>query len=160
MLTTNNLRRLSWGLMAAVFVVALAYGATADRGPQSDQERAAELSSTIACPFCDGQPVSESNAPIAEEIRTQIKQQVDDGLTDKEIRQVYVDRYGEWVDLTPSRSGLTGVVWIAPFLVIGAAVGAMALAFARWRGPDAAPQATQADIDLVAEARADGPSDR
>lgn len=54
MLTTGNLRRLSWGLMAAVFVVALVYGGTADRGPQSDQERAAELSSTIACPFCDG----------------------------------------------------------------------------------------------------------
>ena len=157
MLTTGNLRRVSWGLMAIVFAVALAYGATADRGPQSDQERAAELASTIACPFCDGQPVSESNAPIAEEIRTQIKEQVDAGLTDKEIRQVYVDRYGEWVDLTPSRSGLTGVVWIAPFLVIGAAVGAMALAFARWRGPDAVRQATQADIDLVAEARADGP---
>ena len=154
MLTTRNLRRLSWGLMAIVFVVALAYGATADRGPQSDQERAAELASTIACPFCDGQPVSESNAPIAEEIRTQIKVQVNDGLTDKEIRQHYVDRYGEWVDLTPSRSGLTGVVWIAPFLVIGAAVGAMALAFARWRGPDTVTQASQADIDLVAQARA------
>ena len=36
-------------------------------------------------------------------------------------------------------------------------VGALALAFARWRGPDAVPQATQADIDLVAEARADSP---
>ncbi len=141
-------------MMAVVFTAALAYGATADRGPQSDQERAAELSSSIACPFCDGQPVSESNAPIAEQIRTQIKQQVDAGLTDKEIRQSYVDQYGEWVDLTPSRSGLTGVVWIAPFLVIGAAVGALALAFARWRGPDASPQASQADIDLVAAARA------
>lgn len=140
--------------MAVVFAAALAYGATADRGPQSDQERAAELASTIACPFCDGQPVSESNAPIAEQIRTQIKTQVDDGLTDKEIRQHYVDRYGPWVDLTPSRSGLTGVVWIAPFLVIGGAVGALALAFARWRGPDAAPHASQADIDIVAEARA------
>lgn len=159
MLTTRNLRRLSWGLMAVVFVVALGYGATADRGPQSDQERAAELASSIACPFCDGQPVSESNAPIAEQIRTQIKQQVDDGLTDKEIRQFYVDSYGEWVDLTPSRSGLTGVVWIAPFLVIGGAVGAMALAFARWRGPDAVAGASQADIDLVAQARAQEPTE-
>ena len=53
MLSTGNLRRLSWGLMAAVFVVALAYGATADRGPQSDQERAAELASTIALGVAD-----------------------------------------------------------------------------------------------------------
>ena len=97
MLSASKSRTMSWVLMALVFVVALGYGATADRGPRSDQERAAALSSSIACPQCTGQPVSESNAPIAETIRTQIKQQVDAGLTDQQIVQVYVDRYGEWL---------------------------------------------------------------
>ncbi len=153
MLTSRRLRALSWILMACVATVALAYGATADRGPQTDAERAAALAASIACPQCAGQPVSESNAPIAEVIRTEIKQQVDAGLTDAEIRAVYVARYGEWVDLTPARSGLTGVVWVAPFLVIGAAVGALALAFARWRGPDAEVRASADDIALVEAAR-------
>jgi cytochrome c-type biogenesis protein CcmH/NrfF len=135
--------------MGVVFAVALAYGATADRGPQSDQERSADLAASIACPQCSGQPVSESNAPIAEIIRTEIKQQVDEGLTDNEIVAVYVNRYGAWVDLNPSRSGLTGVVWIAPFLVIGLAVGALALAFSRWRGPLDMVKATSADRSLV-----------
>lgn len=154
MLSGRGLRRLSWVLMAAVFVVALWYGATADTGPQSDAERAAELASTIACPQCSGQPVSESNAPIAEVIRTEIKQQVDAGLADGEIRAVYVARYGEWVDLNPSGSGLTGVVWIAPFLVIGLAIGALALAFARWANASSGQQATPEDVDIVESARA------
>ena len=155
MLTSARLRSLSWVLMGVVFVAALVFGATSDGGPQSDQERAADLASNIACPQCNGQPVSESNAPIAEVIRTEIKQQVDAGLTDDEIISVYVARYGDWVDLTPSSSGLTGVVWIAPFLVIGAAVGALALAFSRWRGPTEVVTASQADIDLVSRARSD-----
>ncbi len=159
MLSASKSRTMSWVLMALVFVAALGYGATADRGPRSDQERAAALSSSIACPQCTGQPVSESNAPIAETIRTQIKQQVDAGLTDQQIVQVYVDRYGEWVDLNPSRSGLTGVVWIAPFLVIGVAIGALALAFSRWRGPAETQRATAADAALVQSAQEDRPGE-
>lgn len=142
--------------MAVVGIVALAYGATDEGGPRSDAERSAELASTIACPVCAGQPVSDSNAPIAVEIRTQVKQQVDAGLSDAEIRQVYIDRYGQWVDLTPSRNGITGLVWVAPFLVIGAAVGALALAFSRWQGsPATASRASDADRALVDAALAD-----
>lgn len=150
---SSTLRRISWTLMAVVAIAALAFGATDDRGPQSDAERVAELAGTLACPQCSGQPVNDSNAPIAEIIRAEIKQSVDAGMTDAEIRNVFVERYGEWVDLTPSRSGLTGLVWVTPFLAIGAATGALALAFSRWNGTSASTaQATDADRRLVAEA--------
>lgn len=150
---STTMRRVSWTLMAVVAVAALVFGATDDRGPQSDAERVAELASTIACPQCSGQPVNDSNAPIAEIIRAEIKQSVDAGMTDAEIRNVFVERYGEWVDLTPSRSGLTGMVWVMPFLVIGAATGALALAFSRWRGMSrSVVSATDEDRRLVADA--------
>ncbi len=127
----------------------MAYGALDEPAPTTAAERAANLASTIACPQCTGQPVSDSNATIAEVIRAEIKLQVDQGLTDREIRQVYIDRYGEWVDLNPTSGGLTGVVWILPFLVIGAAVGALGMAFVRWRAPRSQAQASAADIELV-----------
>ncbi len=155
MLITSRLRRASWLLMGIVFVVALAYGAIDTGGPQSDAERSSALAATIACPQCTGQPVSDSNAPIAELIRAEIKQQVDAGLTDSEIRAVYTARYGEWVDLNPSRSGLTGVVWVAPFLVIGVAFGVLALAFARWSGTGDSQRASVDDVALVEAARDD-----
>lgn len=148
-----TMRRISWAMMALVAVVALVYGATDDRGPQSDAERVGALAGTLACPQCSGQPVSDSNAPIAEIIRAEIKQSVDAGMTDAEIRSVFVERYGEWVDLTPSRSGLTGMVWVVPFLAIGAAAGALALAFSRWKGmARSVVAATDEDRRLVAEA--------
>ena len=78
-------------------------------------------------------------------------------MTDAEIRNVFVERYGEWVDLTPSRSGLTGVVWVAPFLAIGAATGALALAFSRWKGVSrSVVSATEEDRQLVADALGSG----
>ncbi len=155
MLTASRLRRLSWLLMGVVGVAALMYGATDDQGPRSDAERAAAIAATIACPQCTGQPVSDSNAAIAEIIRAEIKQQVDSGLSDAEIRQVYIDRYGQWVDLNPSRSGLTGAVWIIPLLVVGAATGALALAFSRWRATASSDRATPEDLALVDAALAD-----
>lgn len=149
----RTLRRVSWALMAVVAVVALLYGGTGDRGPRTDAERVSELARTLACPECAGQPVSESNAAIADVIRAEIKQSVDAGMSDREIRDVFVARYGEWVDLTPSRAGLTGLVWVTPFLVIGAACGALALAFSRWRGVGSSGvHASDDDRRLVEEA--------
>lgn len=149
MLSSRRLRTVSWALMAIVGIGALAYGMVDEGAPGSNAERAAAVAATIACPECDGQPVSESNATIAEIIRAEIKTQVDQGYTDAEIRQVYVDRYGEWVDLSPSSSGLTGVVWVAPFLVTGAAVGGLALAFSRWRSDVSDQHASAEDLALV-----------
>lgn len=149
MLSSRRLRALSWALMALVGIGALAYGMVDDGAPNSNAERAAAVAASIACPECDGQPVSESNATIAEIIRAEIKTQVDAGYTDAEIRQVYVDRYGEWVDLSPSSSGLTGVVWVAPFLVTGAALGGLALAFSRWRSDVSDQHASAEDLALV-----------
>lgn len=129
------MRRLSWALMALVALVALAYGAAADDGPRTNAERASRLANTIACPQCNGESVGQSNAPIADIIRTEINQQVDAGLTDDQIRAIYVERYGEWVNLTPPASGIDAWVWIAPFLLIGVAAGGVGLALVRWREP-------------------------
>jgi cytochrome c-type biogenesis protein CcmH/NrfF len=162
MLSPVRVRTLSWLLLGLVATAALVFGTIDNDGPSSNAERAAAVAATVACPECDGQPVSDSNAPIAEIIRTEIKKQVDAGLTDAQIRQVYVDQYGEWVDLSPSRSGLTGVVWIAPFLVVGLAVGALAIAFSRWSGSTSDQVASDEDHQLVQAAQsragASGPS--
>lgn len=147
------LRNLSWVAMIIVLVAALAFGTFDDRGPTSGAERSANLSRTIACPVCTGESVAESNAPIAVVIRTEIKQQVSAGMSDAAIREVYMDRYGEWVNLEPSGRGLTSVVWIAPFLVVGAAIGALALAFSRWRPERTTRAVTDDDLALVESAR-------
>jgi cytochrome c-type biogenesis protein CcmH len=145
-------RRLSWILLAVVATVALVYAASDGGGTPTNEERAAALASRIACPKCDGQAASDSNVAAAVEVRAEIKRLVDEGRSDDEIVALMVASYGEFVDLSPSTRGWVGVVWIAPFLVIGLAAGGLAIAFGRWRAMGALPPATADDEALVARA--------
>ena len=147
-------RWLSWTLMAIVGISALIIGAAADSGPQSDGERMSELASTIRCPQCSGQSVAESNVAIAREIRGDIRNRISAGESDDTIRQVYIDRYGRSIVLTPDSGGFTGLVWIVPVVAAGLAAAAVALAFQRWRVETGAlASASDEDRELVAKLR-------
>ena len=147
-------RWLSWVLMAIIGIAALVVGATADGGPKSDGERMSQLAATIRCPQCRGQSVAESNVAIAREIRGDIRTRISAGESDDEIRQVYIERYGRSIVLTPDSGGFTGLVWIVPVVAAGLAAAAIALAFQRWRVEAAnMAQATDEDRDLVAKLR-------
>jgi cytochrome c-type biogenesis protein CcmH len=154
MLSLGSSRRLSRLALVTVAIVALAYGSLDDGGSQTNEERAAALSTTIACPTCNGQSAADSNAPAALAIRAEVKRLIDEGRTNEEIRGLMVEAHGEAVDLSPSTGGLIGLVWIAPFLVIGVGVAALALAFSRWRAMSDGQRATPEDEAMVAEAQA------
>lgn len=149
-------RWLSWVLMAIVAIAVLVIAATGDQGPQSDGERVSELAATIRCPQCRGQSVAESNVTIAREIRADIRTRVAAGESDDEIRQIYIDRFGRSVVLTPDATGFTGLVWIVPVVAAGLALAAVSLAFQRWRAEAATiAEATDEDRALVAQLRAE-----
>ena len=159
-MTRSARQRLSWALLAIVAVCALAYGALDSTGPRTNADRVYDLARTIACPQCQGQSVAESDVAIAREIRADIARRVDAGEPADDIRQVYIDRYGEWIVLTPSGDGLTGLVWVIP--VVGAAGGLLVLgyAFRRWRLDAAgAEPATDADRELVERLLAESPAE-
>ena len=147
-------RWLSWVLMGIVVVAALIVGAAGDSGPATDGERLSQLAATIRCPQCRGQSVAESNVTIAREIRGDIRARIDAGETDDQIRQVYIDRYGRSIVLTPDSDGFTGLVWIVPVVAAALATAAVGLAFQRWRLESTElATATDADRELVAKLR-------
>jgi cytochrome c-type biogenesis protein CcmH len=140
--------------MSIVGVAALIIAASGDAGPETDGERVSELAATIRCPQCRGQSVAESNVAIAREIRADIRTRIAEGQSDDEIRQVYIDRFGRSVVLTPDSGGLTGLVWIVPVVAAGLGAAAVMLAFARWRVETAAlDAASEQDRELVADLR-------
>ena len=147
-------RWLSWVLVTLVVLTALIIGTTDDGGPRSDGERMSQLAATIRCPQCRGQSVAESNVTIAREIRGDIRNRISAGESDDEIRQVYIDRYGRSIVLTPDSGGFTGLVWIVPVVAAALATAAIALAFRRWRlEAEAIASATDEDRELVADLR-------
>lgn len=124
-------RRLTWLALAAVVAVALGVG-VADRSPATTDERARRIGETVMCPACSGETVADSQAPVAVNIRRQIAEKVEQGRSDREIRDELAATYGERVILTPPRSGVAGLVWVLPVAGLVAAAAGLVVAFRRW----------------------------
>lgn len=142
----------SWGLMALVLLGGLIVATRPDGAARTPEDRIFAIAETTKCPTCRSQSVAESEAPIAKEIRADIARRVEAGDTDGEIRGFLRSRFGEEIELRPSASGVTGLVWVIPVVAVIVASAGLALVFVRWRRTGSV-EATEADRELVAEAR-------
>jgi len=140
-----------WLAMACILAVALLIGTATSSRPPDNAERVYIVARTIKCPQCAGQSVAESDIQISREIRRDIARRIEAGQTDDQIRDYYRETQGADILLTPSSSGLTGLVWILPVVALAGAGLGLGLTFARWRRQ---PQRTASDDDraLVAAA--------
>lgn len=152
---------LPWIAMAVVIVAALAAG-TLGGGEPSDEARARALEETIRCPQCASQSVANSDTPSAKGVKVVIRERIEKGNSDEEIRDFIASRYGRDVLLDPSGRGFGALVWALPVVVALVAVGGLVWRFGDWR--PAGRSVTQADRDLVEDALgheldADAPED-
>jgi cytochrome c-type biogenesis protein CcmH/NrfF len=136
-----------WVALAVVVVIALAV-VLWPNGSQSPAARAHDLETQLKCPECQGLSVADSQAPTSRAIRADIKRRIKAGQSDEQIRQAFVDTYGEQILLAPQDSGISLIVWILPIVVV--ALGATGIVFAlrRNRG-EPHLHATEADERLV-----------
>jgi cytochrome c-type biogenesis protein CcmH len=145
-------RALAWIALAVVVVVTLAVVAWPRGGDATDAGRVRELSSELRCPDCEGQSIEQSSTETARAARADIRRRVAAGETDAEIRQAYIDKFGDSILLKPEGGGLGILVWGLPAAAVVLAAGGLVLALRRWRRePHLHP--TDADRELVERAR-------
>jgi cytochrome c-type biogenesis protein CcmH len=109
-------------LAAAVVVVVLAaVFAPGGRGGDTPDERVRDIASGLRCPVCQNLSVADSPSRLAGEMRSEIESQLEAGRTPDEVRAFFVERYGEWVLLAPTREGLNLLPWLVP--VVGVVLG-------------------------------------
>ena len=85
----------------------------------SDQEiRARALFSELRCVVCQNQSIDSSDADVAKDLRQIVREQIDAGKTDDEVREFLVARYGEFILLKPSFGWHTALLWGAPILLL------------------------------------------
>jgi cytochrome c-type biogenesis protein CcmH len=146
------MRRGAWLAMGLVLLAAFAMGLRPDDTPRTPEERIFAVAEGYKCPTCRSQSVADSEAPSAKAIRAEIARRLEAGESEDEIRDYLVSRFGEEVVLTPSATGVTGLVWVLPVVVVALGAAALVLAFRRWKArPSVA--VTDDDRELVAEAR-------
>lgn len=145
---------LSWLLVGVAVATMLAFGAVDGRDDRTNAERAHDIGATVACPQCVGQSVVESDVAIAREIRAEIGRLVVAGHSDDDIRARFAERYGDWVILTPSTSGVSGLVWVIPVVGLVVGSGLLAVTLTRWRRASSSDEVvSDEDRALVESAR-------
>jgi cytochrome c-type biogenesis protein CcmH len=130
---------LPWLLLAAVVVVVLGVVAARSSDSASAQERVDGITRELRCPTCQSESVYESRSATADAIRADVARRVEAGESDAQIEQAYVDRYTEWILLTPANDGVGFLVWGIPVVVLVLGAGAVVLAARRGRREDGAP---------------------
>lgn len=89
--------------------------------PLADPQMEAQaqvLFSEIRCVVCAGQSLTASNAPLAQDMRMQVRQQLQNGLSPNEVRQFFVERYGEEILQRPPVTLRTLALWLGPLLMM------------------------------------------
>ena len=83
----------------------------------TDSSRELNLFKEIRCLVCQSQTIHESNSELAVDIKLLIREQISEGKTDDEIKQFLVEKYGEWVLMTPRFNQHTYLLWGAPLII-------------------------------------------
>ena len=106
-------RTVGWGV-AAVALAIIVIGLLPGEAEADPDRRERYLSERIACPWCDGQSLAESDSPVAQDLVVILREKIDDGWTDGEIYDFFASSYGEQVVLEPPLTGWGAALWAVP----------------------------------------------
>jgi cytochrome c-type biogenesis protein CcmH len=122
--------------MTWLTMLLVAAAAPAALGDPTQEARALALEREIRCVQCENEPIAQSTADIAADMRALVRERIAAGDTDAEIRAFFRARYGDFVLFRPPFDVRTWLLWLAPLLL--AAGGMVAMLRAR-ASPDVAP---------------------
>src|SRR5256885_16532282 len=80
--------------------------------------RLKRLESELRCLVCQNQTLADSNAPLAEDLRREVRALATSGKSDAEIEQYLVARYGEFILYRPPVQRNTWLLWLGPFALL------------------------------------------
>jgi len=127
-------------LAAALFAAAQwAHGQAAEvsKPDPATESRLKGLADELRCLVCQNQTIADSNAPLAHDLRTQIREQISQGRSDADIRSYMVERYGDFVLYRPRLQASTVLLWVGPFVLLIAGAGVFAYSVRRRRASSA-----------------------
>lgn len=86
------------------------------------EEKARSLMEELRCLKCQSQSIADSDAPMAGDMRSQVRERINAGATPEEVRSWLIERYGDWVTYNPPVNAVTWPLWIAPVVLLILAV--------------------------------------
>ena len=139
-------------ILATIFLLALAtFGHAGEARPVADdpalEARVSKLSQELRCLVCQNQTLEDSHAPLAIDLKNQVREMLASGRSEAQVVEYLVARYGDFVLYRPPLKATTLFLWIGPLLLLAVSLFAL-LRYIRASGAEA-----PADPAIDAEAR-------
>lgn len=117
-LLTLVLLTLAWALPTAALAQAATTVAPPEFTSRAEAERFHALTEELRCVKCQNQSLADSNAAIAQDLRNEVLVLMRKDMTDAEIKQYLVARYGEFVLYRPRVEPTTWLLWFGPAVLL------------------------------------------
>ena len=82
------------------------------------QARLKNLSTELRCLVCQNSTLADSDAPLAQDLRNEIRKLIETGKSDEEVVAYLVARYGDFVTFRPPVNASTALLWFGPFIML------------------------------------------
>ena len=82
------------------------------------EKRVKAISLELRCLVCQNQTIADSNAGLAVDLKNQVREMLQKGMGEDEIKDFMVERYGDFVLYDPPVKGTTMVLWLGPLLML------------------------------------------
>lgn len=102
------------------------------------EARLIELSTELRCLVCQNESLASSNAPLAEDLRREVRERIAAGDSNQQIMSYLTDRYGDFVTYRPPFKARTVLLWLLPPILL---IAGLWLLLRRIRRPSKTPQA-------------------
>jgi cytochrome c-type biogenesis protein CcmH len=151
-------------LLALLFGLILAGSVLAKEAPPAVSDPALEkrtmaLAEELRCLVCQNQTIADSHAELAIDLKNQIREKLKAGMSEEQILQFMVARYGDFVLYKPPVKATTVPLWFGPFALLFAALAGLFYYLLRRRRA-AAPQPLSEAEQARVQALLDSPEER
>src|SRR5467141_2953453 len=143
-----------------VLILVPCVAAAEDARPLADnpqvEVRLKALAIELRCLVCQNQTLADSNAPLAEDLRREVREMIAKNMSDQEIIDFLVQRYGDFVLYRPPWKASTTLLWLGPFLLLIAGATALVLALRRRQKKLVDVTLSEAEHNRVAQLLSEG----
>ncbi len=89
------------------------------------EKRVLAIAEELRCLVCQNQTIADSDAPLAVDLRKQVREKLAQGLSDREVTDFMVARYGDFVLYRPPVRTSTWLLWFGPFLLLAGSLAVL-----------------------------------
>jgi cytochrome c-type biogenesis protein CcmH len=120
-------------LLLGIAVLANADQLQISASDQALERRVTAVSEELRCLVCQNQNIADSHAELAIDLKNQVREKLQQGMSERQVLDYMVHRYGDFVLYRPPVKAATWLLWFGPFLLLSAGIIMLLLILKRRR---------------------------